>query len=95
MQEAQPVVAHLAADELLGPEPLAVFVEPTKLEFRASVASILVFVQTAQPDYGEPSEKGNADDTANEALPGNGFFHIRIFFVNVFGLCFVAEEFVV
>jgi hypothetical protein len=59
------------------------------------MASPLVFVEAVQPHDGEPSEKGDAHDTANETLASDAFFRLGVFFVGLFGVRFVAEELVV
>src|SRR6516165_9238090 len=39
--------------------------------------------------------EGNADGTPDEALASDNFFFIRVFFGRLFGLSFIAKEFIV
>jgi hypothetical protein len=83
----------LAAEVWVGGHPFSVFSPRAKVESRTGVASILIFVETVQPYDSESSEKGNADDTPDEALASDNFSFIRVSFGRLFGLSFIAEEF--
>jgi hypothetical protein len=80
---------------LVGGHPFSVFSPRAEVESRTGAASIFVFVETVQPHDSESSQKGNADDTPDEALASDNFFFTRVFFGRFFGLSFIAEELIV